>query len=232
MSFLWDGLLEALNRIVHLDPDLIGALLTTLQVSIGSTLVASFFALPLGFFLAMRRFHGKPLVLAGLRTALAAPTVVVALLVYSFVARHAPLGSLGILFTPTAIVIGQVLLILPLLVALTHGALEPSTRTVYEEALLLGASPPAAFWKAILEAGGGVTTAVMTGFGRVVSEIGISLILGGNIRGFTRTMTTAIALETNQGDFAQAIALGVLLLCIVLTLNLVIQLVGRHPDAV
>lgn len=232
MSFLWAGLLEALDRIAHLDRDLVGALAITLRVSISSTLIASFLALPLAFLLAMRRFRGKRLVLAGLKTALAVPTVVVALFVYSLVARNAPLGGLGILFTPTAIVIGQVLLILPLLVALIHGALESSTRTVYEEALLLGASPAAAFWKTIVEAGGGVTTAVMAGFGRVVSEIGVSLILGGNIRGFTRTMTTAIALETNQGNFAQAIALGFLLLCIVLVLNLVIQLAGRQPDAV
>ena len=167
----------------------------------------------------------------GVKTALAFPTVLVALFVYSWISRSAPLGSLNLLFTPAAIVIGQTLLIVPLITALVYGVLHPSIRTVHEEARLLGASPARAFLKTIVEARVGVTTAVMAGFGRVAAEIGISLMLGGNIRGVTRTVTTAIALETGQGNFPRAVALGTLLLLLVLLLNLGVQFAER-PDRV
>jgi tungstate transport system permease protein len=218
---------DALGAIARLDPDLLIILGTTLRVSVTSTLLASVAGLPLGFLLAARTFRGKPFVLACVRTALALPTVLIALFVYSWIARSAPLGRMNLLFTPAAIVIGQTLLIIPLVTALSYGVLHPSIRTVYEEARLLGASPLGAFWKVIAETRVGVTAAVMTAFGRVASEIGISLMLGGNIRGLTRTVTTAIALETGQGDFHRAVALGLLLLCLVLLLNLGIQLGER-----
>jgi len=231
MSFLYQGLSEALAKILQFDRDLLSALLTTLRVSVSSTLLASALSLPLGFLLARDSFPGKQILLGFLRTALALPTVVVALFVYAFVTRNAPLGSFELLFTPTAIVIGQILLITPLVTALVYSALEGQVGTVHEEAILLGASPIRAFWKTVIESKAGIITALLTGFGRVVSEIGVSLVLGGNIRGLTRTMTTAIALETGQGNFAAAIALGLLLLLLVLTINLAIQLLGGEADA-
>ena len=232
MSFLIDGLREALARIVALDRELFEALFTTLRVSILSTALASIVALPAGFLVARRKFRGKRIVLALLKTALAFPTVVVALCVYALIARPAPLGGLGLLFTPAAIVIGQVVLIAPLLTALVHGVLQAEVMGAYEESILLGATPSRAFRKTLLEARVGITTAIMTGFGRVVSEVGISLILGGNIRGFTRTMTTAIALESGRGNFPEAAALGMLLLALVLLLNGAIQLVGDLSESV
>ncbi len=226
-----DGIGEALWAILHLDRELLAIVATTLRVSITSTLLASAVGLPMGFLLATRSFRGKQFVLACVKTALAVPTVIVALFVYAWIARNSPLGRMNLLFTPAAIVIGQTLLIVPLITALVHGVLQPNIRSVYEEALLLGASPLAAFWKTIVETRTGITTAVMTGFGRVVSEIGISLMLGGNIRGLTRTATTAIALETGQGNFPRAIALGILLLCLVLLINVAVQ-IGRRPEHV
>ncbi|MCK4304011.1 MAG: ABC transporter permease [Candidatus Eisenbacteria sp.] len=232
MGFLLQSLCDAIQLILRLDHELLGALSTTLRVSISSTAIASAIALPLGFLMALREFPGKRIVLGFLRTALALPTVVVGLFVYAFITRHGPLGNMQLLFTQTAIVIGQVLLIIPLITALVHSALQEGVRVVYEEATLLGASPFEASWKVLVEARLAVVTALMTGFGRVVSEVGVSLLLGGNIRGLTRTITTAITLETSQGSFSVAFALGVILLSLVLLVNLVIQATSSRSEAV
>ena len=204
---------------------------TTLRVAVTSTLIAALIALPLAFLIARFEFHGKRGVLTLLRTALALPTVVVGLFVYAFIARNAPFGELHLLYTRTAIVIGQVMLIVPLITALAHSALQRKVTIIYEEARLLGAPPFAASWKAILEMRFGVITALVAGFGRVISEVGISLILGGNIRGLTRTITTAITLETSQGDFAQAFGLGIVLLGLVLLINLAVHTGSEAREA-
>lgn len=231
MSEMLGGVWEGAVSILRMDRELLAIVATTLRVAALSTLLATAIGLPLGFLLATRQFRGKWVALACVKTALAFPTVLVALFVYAWISRSGPLGGLNLLFTPAAIVIGQTLLIIPLITALAHGVLHPSIRTVHEEALLLGASPARAFLKTIVETKVGITTAIMTGFGRVVAEIGISLMLGGNIRGATRTVTTAIALETGQGDFSRAVALGLLLLALVLLLNVAVQLGGR-PERV
>ena len=231
MEFLASSLWEAIQMILHLDATLRSALVTTLRVACTSTAIASFISLPLGFLIARFDFPGKRAVMSLLRTALALPTVVVGLFVYAFIARNAPLGELHILFTQTAIIVGQVILIVPLMTALLHTALREALRDAYEEARLLGASPARASLAVVAEARIAVMTALMTGFGRVVSEVGISLLLGGNIRGFTRTITTAITLETSQGNFATAFALGLVLLLLVLLVNLVIQFIGGRREA-
>ncbi len=229
MKFLLHSLWEALEMIFHLDQALVNALTTTLQVSLTSTLIASVIALPLGFSIARNQFRGKPAVLSLLRTALALPTVAVGLFVYAFIARNAPLGEMRLLFSTTAIVIGQVLLIVPLITALTHAALEQNGQLIFEEARLLGASVLQASWQTLLEMRLAILTAVISGFGRVVSEVGISLLLGGNIRGVTRTITTAITLETSQGNFSVAFAMGLVLLLLVLLINIGVQfLEGRR----
>jgi tungstate transport system permease protein len=232
MDLLLRSLWESLQLIGRLDRELLSALATTLRVSITSTAIAALISLPLGFLIAKSSFRGKRAVLNLLRTALALPTVVVGLFVYAFIARNTPLGGLGLLFTPTAIVIGQVLLIIPLVTALVHSAVQDTVHPVYEEALLLGASPLQASAKALVESRLAVTTALMTGFGRVISEVGISLVLGGNIRGVTRTITTAITLETSQGEFAAAFALGIVLLALVFCISLIIQMTDRRREAV
>ena len=232
MELLLRSLWESLQMIGRLDGELLSALVTTLRVSITSTLIAALISLPLGFLIARFSFRGKKAVLNLLRTALALPTVVVGLFVYAFIARNTPLGEMGLLFTPTAIIIGQVLLIIPLVTALVHSAVQDTVHLVYEEAFLLGASPLQASAKSLIESRLAVTTALMTGFGRVISEVGISLVLGGNIRGVTRTITTAITLETSQGDFAGAFALGIVLLVLVLCISMIIQMTDRRREAV
>jgi len=232
MRFLLESFHEALRLIAALDRDLLAALLTTLRVSLTSTAIGALLSLPAAFLLARHEFTGKRAVLILLRTALAFPTVAVGLFVYAFIARSAPLGSLRLLFTPGAIIIGQVLLIVPLMTALAHAALQEKIRDVFEEAVLLGASPAAASWKTVIEARLAILTALATGLGRVISEVGVSLILGGNIRGLTRTITTAISLETSAGHFAQAFALGLVLTTLVLLLNLAIHATGgRHGSS-
>lgn len=226
MQFLLESIWEAILLIARFDQDLREALFTTLRTSLTSTAIAALIALPLGFLIAQRVFPGRRAVLTLLRTALALPTVVVGLLVYAFIARNAPLGHLRLLFTQTAIIIGQVILIAPLMTALVHSAMQSLAHVVYEEATLLGASPLRASWKTVSEARLAVVTALMTGFGRVISEVGVALMLGGNIRGATRTITTAITLETSQGNFSAAFALGTVLLTLVLLINLVVQLAG------
>jgi len=226
MQFLLESIWEAILLIVRFDQDLQDALFTTLRTSLTSTAIAALIALPLGFLIARHAFPGRKGVLMLLRTALALPTVVVGLLVYAFIARNAPLGGMRLLFTQTAIIIGQVILIAPLMTALVHSAMQAMVREVYEEAILLGASPLRASWKTVTEARLAVVTALMTGFGRVVSEVGVALMLGGNIRGATRTITTAITLETGQGNFSAAFALGIVLLTLVLLINLAVQMAG------
>ena len=230
MGFLLDSLGEALRLIARVDRDLLSALRVTLEVALASTAIASLIGLPLALALARAEFRAKRAVLRLVRTALALPTVVIGLFVYAFIARNAPFGQLRLLFTPPAIVIGQVFLIVPLITALAHAALEPRFHLVYEEARLLGAPPAAALRKTLRESRFGILTALIAGFGRVVSEVGVALILGGNIRGFTRTLWTAITLATAQGDFAQAFALGIVLLALVLVLNLFLHAGERAPQ--
>jgi len=232
MELLLRSLWESLQMIGRLDGELLSALVTTLRVSITSTLIAALISLPLGFLIARFSFRGKRAVLNLLRTALALPTVVVGLFVYAFIARNTPLGEMGLLFTPAAIIIGQVLLIIPLVMALVHSSVQDTVHLVYEEAFLLGASPLQASVKSLTESRLAVTTALMTGFGRVISEVGISLVLGGNIRGVTRTITTAITLETSQGDFTAAFSLGIVLLVLVFCISMIIQMTDRRREAV
>ena len=232
MRFLLNSLWEAIQMIVHLDQALVEALVTTLRVALSSTLIASVFALPLGFLIARFEFPGKPTVMNLLRTALALPTVAVGLFVYAFIARNAPLGSARLLFTTTAIIIGQVLLIIPLITALTHAAMQERGKLIYEEATLLGASALQASWQTLRESRLAVMTALFAGFGRVVSEVGISMMLGGNIRHVTRTITTAITLETSQGNFSIAFAMGIVLLTLVLLINSMIQFLGGRRGTV
>jgi len=231
MEFLLRSFWESLQLIVNLDADLLSAVLTTLRVSITSTFIATLISLPLGFLIARYKFRGKRAVQNILRTALALPTVVVGLFVYAFIARNAPFGEMRLLFTPTAIVIGQVFLIIPLITALVHAAVQESVQVVYEESLLLGATPIQASMKALIESRLAVVTALIAGFGRVISEVGISLVVGGNIRGFTRTITTAITLQTSQGNFAAAFALGIVLLSLVFLINMIIQMTDSRREA-
>jgi tungstate transport system permease protein len=184
--------------------------------------------MPLGFALATRPFWGRRLALTVVNTALAFPTVVVGLLIYGLLSRRGPLGGLGWLYTWQAIVVADTLLALPIAAALSAAALQSVDPRVRRTALTLGAGPWRAAWTVAREARFALVAVVTAAFGQVVAEVGAAMMVGGNIRGETRTLTTAVALATAQGDFGFALALGLLLLVVALVVNVVLQVLqGR-----
>ena len=208
------------------------AIWVSLKTSGLAALVASAVAVPAALFLAGRDFRGKRLVLLINQTWMAAPTVVIGLLFYSLLSRSGPFGRLGLLFTQTAMTVGQVFLILPLIVGFSYTALRQVDKRARLTALTLGASRRQAGWVVIREAKYALLIAVLAGFARAISEVGIAMMLGGNIRNATRNITTSIALETAKGEFRNGVVLGAVLLVITLGINLLVQtgLRGRDKD--
>jgi len=219
LSFLLEGLQTAFSLIFSLDREVFRIVLFSLRVSSTAIILAALLGIPLGFLIAVKNFRGKKFVLVLVNNALALPTVVVGLLVYSFISRVGPLGYFGLLYTPTAVIIGQFLLATPIIIALTHSAIQGIDTKVRSTALTLGATEIQAAWTVIKEARFAVISAVIAGFGRIIAEVGAAMMLGGNIKGSTRTMTTAISLETSKGEFGFGIALGIILLLISLSIN-------------
>jgi tungstate transport system permease protein len=209
----------ALRLISGGDPELWGIVALSLEVSLASSILACALGLPLGALVAVRDFPGRRTVIVGLNALFGLPSVVVGLVVYLMLSRAGPLGSLGILFTPKAIVIAQTLLVLPIVAALARQFVEDAWRGYREQLTSLGVSPlravPTLLWDLRLS----LLTVVLAGFGRAASEVGAVMIVGGNIDGVTRVMTTAIALETSKGDLPLALALGMILLAMVAALN-------------
>jgi tungstate transport system permease protein len=228
MDFLLHSLAAAADLIARRDPEVTAAVVTSLSVSAWSILLASLLAVPAGVALGVARFRGRQGLMALLNTLMAVPTVVIGLFVYSLISRQGPLGSLGILFTPTAMVMGQALLALPIVTNYTLAAVQGADSRIIPTALTLGASPLRAAGQLLREIRSGILAAVIAGFGRVLSEVGIAMILGGNIRGLTRTMTTAIAMETGKGEFAVALALGLVLMTVALIINLVLTKIQQR----
>lgn len=219
MDFLGDSFLAALLLVGSGDRELFRIVGLSLKVSGLSTCFASLMGIPLGFIISFARLPGKRLVLTLLNTLLALPTVVIGLLVYGFISRRGIFGYLGLLYTPGAIILGQIILIFPLVTVLTIAAISKIDDRYRKTAMTLGAGPLQTSVVILGEARFGITAAVVTAFGRVISEVGISMMLGGNIKGFTRTMTTAMALEYDKGAFTLAIALGLVLLLISFAVN-------------
>jgi tungstate transport system permease protein len=191
----------------------------SLEVSLASAILACAIGLPLGGLIGVREFPGRRAVVVSLNALLGLPSVVVGLLVYLMLSRAGPLGSLGILFTPQAIVIAQTLLVLPIVAALARQFVEDAWREYREQLTSLGVRPARAVPTLLWDLRFSLLTVVLAGFGRAASEVGAVMIVGGNIDGVTRVMTTAIALETSKGDLPLALALGVILVAIVLALN-------------
>jgi tungstate transport system permease protein len=211
--------------------EVLGITALSLRIAVAATAAACAIGVPLGFWLGGTRFQGRRGLILVLNTALAFPTVVIGLLVYLLLSRHGPLGPLGLLFTWHAIVIAEVILAVPIAAALTAAAVQSVDPRVRRTALTLGAGPLAAAWAVAREARYALAAAVVVSFGRVLSEVGAAMIVGGNLRGQTRTLTTAVALATSRGDFGLAVALGLVLLALALTVNVLIQLLqGRAGD--
>ena len=201
---------------------------TSLRFSFASALIACIPGIPLGVLIALRRFRGRRVLLAVLSSLMALPTVVVGLLVYSVVSRAGPLGSLGMLFTPRAVILGQAILAFPIIVSMTASGLSSLDPLFPEVLTTLGASKRDVLWMSVRQARGAVLSASLAAFGRVVGEVGVAMMLGGNIRWYTRTITTAIALETSKGEFEQGLALGMVLIVMALGVNAVLHAMVRH----
>lgn len=214
-----EALRTALRLLAGLDATVLSAVVVSLEVSLLATLASGLLGVPAGFWVATRRFRGRGIVELGLKTLTALPTVVVGLLTYVLLSRRGPLGPLGLLYTKTAMVVGEAVLVTPLMATLAMAVVAGADPRIEETALTLGASRLGAALTVLVEVRRGLLAAVVTGFGRLISELGVALMVGGNIRGATRTMTTAIALETGKGDFALGLALGLILLAVALGVN-------------
>ncbi len=220
MDFLIDSFLSAVLLLWSLDPEVYFIIYVSCKVSLSSTIIASILGVPSGFLIALNEFRGKRALITILNSLLAMPTVVVGLVVYAFISRRGLLGMLDLLYTQPAMVLGQVILILPIVTTLTIAAVSRIDGRYRKTALTLGATPFQSALVVFREARFAVIAAVIASFGRVIAEIGISMMLGGNAKGFTRTMTTAMALEYDKGEFVLGVALGLVLLLISLVVNI------------
>jgi tungstate transport system permease protein len=220
MNFLVDSFLSAFLLIGSMDPELLEIIHVSLKVSSISTIIASLVAIPAGFFIAFKEFYGKRLLITILNTLLALPTVVVGLFVYAFISRRGIFGPFDLLYTQKAIIIGQIILIIPIVTTFTIAAISRIDDRYRETALTLGANIVQTAWVLIREARFGIAASIIMAFGRVIAEVGISMMLGGNAKGFTRTMTTAMALEYDKGEFVLSVALGIVLLMISFGVNI------------
>ena len=220
MNFLTDSILSAILLLWSLDPEIYFIIYVSLKVSISSTMIAGVLGVPAGFLIAFKKFRGKRIVITTLNSLLALPTVVVGLLVYALISRRGILGILDLLYTQKAMVIGQVILIFPIVASLTIAAISRIDDRYRKTAMTLGATPFQTATVIFREARFGVIAAIIASFGRVIAEIGVSMMLGGNAKGYTRTMTTAMALEYDKGEFVMGVALGIVLLLISFTMNI------------
>jgi len=224
MHYFSESFFSALQLIIQFDPEIYQIAWTSIKISLIATLIASFFGLFLGVVTAISQFPGKHLIQQILNTLMAMPTVMIGLIFYGLLSRQGPLGDLGLLYTETAVIIGETCLILPLIMNMTLIAVQSTDQRLVSTLTMLGAKPYQQIIPIISELRFTLLAAVITGFGRAIGEVGAAMMLGGNIQGLTRTMTTAIALETSKGDFELGLALGLLLLIIAFSINLLLQM--------
>ncbi len=224
MTEIWHGLTKAIELIVSLDPEVMEIAGRSLIISVTSTLLASLICLPLASLIHFNNFPGKRVLVNLIQTFYGMPTVAIGLFVFVLFSRAGPLGGLNLLFTPTVMVIGQMFLITPILLGLTISALSGVDKVILDTAHSLGANGLQTAGVVLREARFAVTAAVIMGFGRAISELGIAIMVGGNIRGFTRVITSAISLETSKGDIELAIALGIILVLVALVVNILLNI--------
>ena len=228
MGYLGESLLTALELIINLDREVRATAWVSLYTSSCAIVIAALLGVPTGLWLGLNRFRGRQILLALLNTLMALPTVVVGLLLFGLLSRQGPLGPLGLLFTPLAMIAGQTVLATPIVANLVLAAVTGADQRIINTALTLVASRLQAAIQLLREIRFGVMAAVIAGFGRVIAEVGVAMMLGGNIRNSTRTMTTAIALETSKGEFAFGLALGMLLLSVALLVNLFLNVLQQR----
>lgn len=219
MTEIWDGMRAAFWLIVRLDADLVEITLRSLQVSLTALAIACLIALPAGTWLAVRRFKYRRAAIATLNAFMGLPPVVVGLIVYLLLSRGGPFGVLGLLFTPTAMIIAQVIIITPLIMSITHQAMRELWAEYHDLLISLNTTTGQRIKTLIWDGRRALLTAALAGFGRAIGEVGAIIIVGGNIDHATRVLTTAIALETSKGDFALALGLGFVLIALSLLVN-------------
>jgi tungstate transport system permease protein len=225
MNSMIEGFLKAFSLIYNLDQELLGIIFLSLKVSGTALIVSSVIGVPAGAVIGLKKFPGRGFVITLLNTFMGLPPVVVGLFVYLLLSRSGPLGFMGLLYTPSAMVAAQTILAFPIVASLCHSAIVTVDPIIGQAAIALGATPYQKAITIIKEARYGILSSVIAGFGRVMAEVGAILIVGGNIAGYTRVMTTTIALETDKGNFELALALGVILLIISLIINIALHLI-------
>ena len=223
MNYFSETARAAVHLIFSFDEEVFEIAWTSLSVSITATLFAALFALPLGIWAAISRFRGKKLLQHTLNTLMAMPTVMIGLVLYGLISRQGALGDFGLLYTKTAIIIGETILILPIIMNMVMVAVQSADDNLIPTLKTLGANSRQQILIITSELRFTLLAAIVTGFGRAIGEVGAAMMLGGNIQGVTRTMTTAIALETSKGNFELGLALGILLLLIAFSVNLLLQ---------
>lgn len=228
MSLIVDGFKEAITLLTIGDDSVYSAIFATITVSSWSIFISLIIGLPLGFLLGYYNFYGKTVIKTIVDTLLAFPTVVIGLIVYTSLSKAGVFGDYNLLFTQKAIIIGQIFLGLPIIIALTAAQVEMVDKRMYLSLKGLGANSYMILKATLVEAKFGLMTAAMTAYGRIITEIGISMMVGGNIKYYTRTITTAISLETGKGEFITGIALGLVLFIIALLVNIILAFLKRR----
>ncbi len=228
MDLIGEGLAKAAALIFHLDPEVLGITLLSIEVSGAATLISLILGVSAGAAVALNRFPGKKLAVTFVNTGMGLPPVVVGLLVSILLWRSGPLGSLGLLYTPTAIVVAQAIIATPIVMGITISAIQSLPPALRLQILALGATRAQMVWMLLREARLPLMAGVMAGFGGVISEVGASIMVGGNIRGYTRVLTTATVMEVGRGNFDVAIALSAILLLASLAINYVLTVIQQR----
>jgi tungstate transport system permease protein len=228
LSAIWDGLVQAFHLIITFDPEVMAIAGLSLRIALTSVIIGSIIAIPLASLIYFHNFPGKRLLISLIQTFYSIPTVTVGLFVFVLFSHAGPLGGLDLIFTPTVMVIGQIILVMPILLGMTISALSGLDKNMIDTARSMGANGWQLMLAIIREARFAVMATVILGFGRAISEVGLALMVGGNIRGFTRVLTTAISLETSKGDWGLAMALGIILIFIALIINLVLNRIQQR----
>lgn len=228
MGVLGEGLVEAIKMLVTGDPEVLEISLRTLQVSGLATLISVAIGIPVGVFLALNRFLGRELVVSLVNFGMGLPPVVVGLVTWLCLTRYGPLGFLGLLYTPTAMIIAQAIIASPIVAGFTVAAIQSLNPKMHYQILALGANRVQFIWLLLREARLGLLAAVIAGFGGVISEVGASIMVGGNVKGLTRVLTTAISLEIAKGRFELATALSIILLAISFLITVLLTRLQQH----
>ncbi len=228
MSEIWNGLLRAFQLIFTFDPEVMSIAGLSLRIALTSVVIGAIIGLPLASLIHFHNFRGKRILISLIQTFYSIPTVTVGLLVFVLFSHSGPLGGLDLIFTPTVMVIGQIILVMPILLGMTISALSGVDRNIIDTARSMGANSWQAMLVIIKEARFAVMAAVVLAFGRAISEVGLAMMVGGNIKGFTRVLTTAISLETSKGDWELSMALGIILIVIALVINIIMNRIQQR----